>query len=170
MIGNLLIEDAADQISRCALTQEDVFFPPARLLRYHSPESLPSVFTLHSELVFLPFFSSPSSTLAAMYPIADLTAFCRRTSGDVPPKLVVSLRVISPVRVLGSRMFRPKGCLNHRGGLQDVPLRKKTPSFDVFSSLTRTYRAVVSLQNARWSQTSICLTSRPCGGRGLSSP
>lgn len=24
-----------------------------------------------------------------MYPISDLTAFCRRTTGDVPPKLVV---------------------------------------------------------------------------------
>ena len=24
-----------------------------------------------------------------MYPISDLTAFCRKTTGDVPPKLVV---------------------------------------------------------------------------------
>ena len=33
---------------------------------------------------------SLSSVAGAMYPIADLTAFCRRTTGDVPPKLVVS--------------------------------------------------------------------------------
>ena len=55
-----------------------------------------------SNILFDPF-SSPSALLpsssapppprparAQMYPISDLTAFCRRTTGDVPPKLVVS--------------------------------------------------------------------------------
>lgn len=35
-----------------------------------------------------------------MYPIADLTAFCRRTSGDVPPKLVGA-----STTVVGSKMY-----------------------------------------------------------------
>ncbi|KAI0070397.1 regulatory protein ral2 [Panus rudis PR-1116 ss-1] len=35
-----------------------------------------------------------------MYPIADLTAFCRRTTGDVPPKLVGA-----STTVVGSKMY-----------------------------------------------------------------
>lgn len=31
-----------------------------------------------------------------MYPISDLTAFCRKTTGDVPPKLVVRIWLSVP--------------------------------------------------------------------------
>ena len=56
-----------------------------------------------------------------MYPISDLTAFCRKTTGDVPPKLVVSARCyVLPEAPLHARART--GRIHHRRGLQDVPL------------------------------------------------
>ncbi|TCD70532.1 hypothetical protein EIP91_002878 [Steccherinum ochraceum] len=40
------------------------------------------------------------AAVVGMYPIADLTAFCRRTTGDVPPKLVGA-----STTVVGSKMY-----------------------------------------------------------------
>ncbi|CCM05802.1 uncharacterized protein FIBRA_08036 [Fibroporia radiculosa] len=41
-----------------------------------------------------------------MYPISDLTAFCRKTTGDVPPQLVGA-----STTVVGSKMYLYGGCL-----------------------------------------------------------
>ena len=40
-----------------------------------------------------PPFPLSWSTHVAMYPISDLTTFCRKTLGDVPPKLVVCISI-----------------------------------------------------------------------------
>ena len=50
------------------------------------------------------------SARATMYPISDLTTFCRKALGDVPPKLVVCTPLFYPssfVLILISRAHRP---------------------------------------------------------------
>lgn len=46
--------------------------------------------------ICLPTSVHKAYTCSIMYPIADLTAFCKRTTGDVPPKLVVCTNLSCP--------------------------------------------------------------------------
>ena len=66
--------------------------------------------------------AAPKGRPSAMYPISDLTAFCRKTTGDVPPKLVVSilLAICAPSPLTPAFTGR----VHHRGRIQDVPLRE----------------------------------------------
>lgn len=70
-----------------------------------------------------PFLPSPPlwwPAQATMYPISDLTTFCRKTLGDVPPKLVVCIPPLhhSP-RTLS--LFS-SGRIYHRRWFQGLPI------------------------------------------------
>jgi leucine-zipper-like transcriptional regulator 1 len=56
-----------------------------------------------------------------MHSVSDLTTFSRKTSGDVPPKLVV--RIIT-LRAVSFRpfLFCLTGRVDHRSGRQSLPL------------------------------------------------
>jgi hypothetical protein len=62
-----------------------------------------------------------SLAYAAMHSISDLTTFCRKTTGDVPPKLVVSPSL--PFTMCDESIFHALGIIDDSCGLQDVSLR-----------------------------------------------
>ena len=57
---------------------------------------------------------------ATMYPISDLTTFCRKTLGDVPPKLVVCIHLCHTSRYPFSPSFL--GRIYHRRRFQDLSI------------------------------------------------
>jgi hypothetical protein len=61
---------------------------------------------------------------AELHSIYDLTTFCRKTTGDVPAKLVVRVLLVFLTALQQSVL---PGCIHHRRGLQDVPLRESAP-------------------------------------------
>ena len=56
-----------------------------------------------------------------MHSVSDLTTFSRKTSGDVPPKLVVRIIAFHAVFLLPFRLCFT-GRIDHRGGRQGLPL------------------------------------------------
>lgn len=79
-----------------------------------------------------------------MHSVSDLTTFSRKTSGDVPPKLVVRIIAIRSVLPLPFLIFCYAGRIDHRGRRQGLPLRGHSfPSF-LCSFNLRPRRVVVS--------------------------
>lgn len=61
------------------------------LLRGYLPRRGPG----HPALLLFLASLTPRDTVQAMHSISDLTTFSRKTSGDVPPKLVVCLHILA---------------------------------------------------------------------------
>lgn len=90
-----------------------------------------------------------------MHSISDLTTFCRKTSGDVPAKLVVSSS-------FSSSPFPPRrafaGCIHHRRRIQSVFVCEPTPHLalypsDIFPGWSSGYRTTHGFRP-------LCLRSR----------
>ena len=102
-----------DQLPNCDRGSNSIsyFYSPLLLLSAISPP-----------LLLPPLRPLPPSP---MHSISDLTTFCRKTSGDVPAKLVVSASFSS----FHSRLSRPRvpGCVYHRCWFENVSICEPFP-------------------------------------------
>ena len=98
---------------------------PRIQMGYGRPELRSSILRIKIDIRLGHWWLPSNLAPAMLHSIYDLTTLCRRTLGDVPPKLVVCLLLRVWHTLLTPLSSTTTGCLYDRRRLQDVSLRRQ---------------------------------------------